>query len=545
METLKKSLQKIKSLRKITKIIIGIILVIVIVVLFVVFKPKTSTYETGFVLRGDVIQEVSANGTVKSTNEIDLRFKSSGTVDKILAKVGDSVKKGAYLVSLDSGTVYSQYLQAQASYNQAKAKLDQLIAGVSSEEIKVTEQVLENARVSLNNAQIKAENDLSQDYSTALVYLVSASNKCNKAITDLKDIEKTYFYDSSTITKTFKEKKGLAEELFLGVSTLNIKGAQELTEIAIDDPTHENIDLALSKMWSALQKTSNVLEYTKTAMSEPSFRSSVSATDKTTINTDAADIDSIFSSINSAQLNISDQKVANQINIDSAENTYNKARVDLEKLIAPPRGVDIAVYQADVDRYKANLTEYTDKLRDASIVAPFDGVVAKIDTKIGETVSTEKVIITLISPKGFQLETDIPETDISKIGINDPVSIAISAIPEISYSGQILEMDSGKTIIDGVVYYKIKILFEGDNQKIKSGMSGDATIQTEKKENVLNVPQRAIVSKSGRKFVRALSNNQIIEKEVVTGLRGNKGEIEILSGLIEGEKIITFMKNGK
>ena len=545
METLKKSLQKIKSLRKITKIIIGIILVIVIVVLFVVFKPKTSTYETGFVLRGDVIQEVSANGTVKSTNEIDLRFKSSGTVDKILAKVGDSVKKGAYLVSLDSGTVYSQYLQAQASYNQAKAKLDQLIAGVSSEEIKVTEQVLENTRVSLNNAKVKAENDLSQDYSTALVYLVSASNKCNKAITDLKDIEKTYFYDSSTITKTFKEKKGLAEELFLGVSTLNIKGAQELTEIAIDDPTHENIDLALSKMWSALQKTSNVLEYTKTAMSEPSFRSSVSATDKTTINTDAADIDSIFSSINSAQLNISDQKVANQINIDSAENTYNKARVDLEKLIAPPRGVDIAVYQADVDRYKANLTEYTDKLRDASIVAPFDGVVAKIDTKIGETVSTEKVIITLISPKGFQLETDIPETDISKIGINDPVSIAISAIPEISYSGQILEMDSGKTIIDGVVYYKIKILFEGDNQKIKSGMSGDATIQTEKKENVLNVPQRAIVSKSGRKFVRALNNNQIVEKEVVTGLRGSKGEIEILSGLIEGKKIITFMKNGK
>ena len=541
METLKKSLQKIKSWKKKTKIIIGIILVVVIIVLIIALKPKALTYETGIVLKSDVIQEVSANGTVQSTDEIDLKFRTSGTVDKILTKVGSSVKKGAYLVSLDSGTVYSQYLQAQASYNQAKAKLDQLIAGVSSEEIKVTEQVLESARISLDNARIKADNDLNQDYSVALVYLVSASNKCNKAITDLKDIKRTYFYDSSSITKTFKEKKGLAEETFLGISST--KGAQELIEIAVDDPTHANIDLALSKTWLALQKTSDVLEYTKTAMSDPSFRSSVSATDKATVNSDASDIDSAFSNVNSAQSNIVDQEVNNQININSAESTYNKAKVDLDKMLAPPRGVDIAVYQADVDRYKANLTEYADKLKDASIVAPFDGVVAKIDAKIGEIISTEKVVVILISPKGFQLEADIPETDISKISMNDPVIITLDAIQETSYSGQIIEMDSGKTIIDGVVYYKIKILFEGDNQNMKSGMSGDATIQTEKKENVLNVPQRAVISKNGNKFVRVLDSDKIIEQEVITGLRGSKGEVEILSGLSEGEEIITFMKN--
>ncbi|MBU4458430.1 hypothetical protein KKF60_00785, partial [Patescibacteria group bacterium] len=100
-----------------------------------------------------------------------------------------------------------------------------------------------------------------------------------------------------------------------------------------------------------------------------------------------------------------------------------------------------------------------------------------------------------------------------------------------------------KTIIDSVVYYKVKILFEGDEQKIKSGMSGEATIQAEKRDNVLNVPQRAVVSKNSKKFVRVLDGEEIVETEVTTGLRGNKGEIEILSGLSEGEKIITFMKN--
>jgi len=541
---LKKSLEKIKALRKRTKIILGAVLIIVILVLIPILKPSTPTYETGIVERGDVIQEISANGTVQSTDEIDLRFKTSGTIDRILTKVGNSVKKRTYLVSLDSGAVYSQYLQAQANYNQAKAKLDQLIAGASIEEIKVGEQVLENARVALEDAKAKATNDLNQDYNSALVYLVSASNKCNKAITDLDDMEKTYFYDSSAITRIFKEKKGLAEEAFLGI--LSTKGAQELAEIAVDNPTHENIDSALSKMWIALQKTSDALEYTKTAMSDPTIRSSVASADKTTINSDATDIDSAFTNINSSQTNIADQKITNQVNINTAESTYSKAKVDLDELKAPPRGVDIAVYQADVDKYRASLTEYADKLRDASIIAPFDGVVAKIDAKIGEVITAgEKTIVTLISPSGFQLELDVPETDISKISMDDPVIIAINAIQEITYPGQILEIESGKTIIDGVVYYKVIVLFEGDKQKIKSGMTGDATIQTDKKENVLNVPQRAIISKNGSKYIRVLESGNITERKVTTGLRGNKGEIEIISGLEEGEEIITFMKSGK
>ncbi len=536
METLKKSLQKIKAMSKKTKIILGVVLIIVILILIPVLKPKKPIYELGNVIKSDVIQEISANGTVESTNEIDLKFKTIGTVERIFAKVGDNIKKGAYLMSLDSGSIYSQYLQAQASYNQVKAKLDQLLAGVSEEERRVSQQVLNNAQVALDDARAKAENDLNQDYSNALVYLIGASSKCNKAITDLKDIEKSYFSDSSSFSKTFTEKRGQSEEAFII--------AQKLTEDATDDPIKENINSALSKMWTVLQKTSEVLDYARTSMSDPSFRYSVASADKTTITTDAGEINTVFLNISNSQIEIANQKITNQVNINTAENTYNKAQADHNKLIAVPRGVDIAVYQADVDKYKANVTEYANKLRDASIIAPFDGVIAKIDTKIGELINTEKIIVILINPQGLQIEIDVPETDISKININNPVKITLDALPEEIFDGQIIEMDSGKTIIDGVIYYKIKILFEGDDTKIKSGMSGDATIQTEKKENVLNIPQRAVVSKNSNKYVRILDGKNIVEKEIVTGLRGSQGEIEIISGLVEGEEIITYLKNG-
>lgn len=543
METLKKILEKIKISKKKNKIIFGIILIFAVLILILILRPSKLTYELGQVVKSDVIQEVSANGTVESINEIDLKFKTMGTVERIFTKVGASVKKGAYLLGLDSGGLYSQYLQAQASYNQAKAKLDQLLAGVSEEEIKVAEQVLKSAQVSLDDTRNKAENDLNQDYSSALVYLIGASSKGNKAITDLKEIEKTYFNNSNNFSKIFIEKRGQAEEVFLGTTIFN--GAQKLTEIAIGNPTKENIDSALSKMWTALQKTSDVLDYSKTSFSDPTFSKTVLDVDKTKITVDAGEINTVFLNIANAQIEIANQKVVNQININNAENTFNKTQVDYNKLIAKPREVDIAIYQADVDRCNANVNEYATKLRDASIIAPFDGIIAKIDVKIGEVVNMDEIVVTLINPQGLQIEVDVPETDISKIRTDNSAKIILDALSEESYSGEIIEMDSGKTLIDGVVYYKIKILFEGDSQKIKSGMSGEVVIQTEKKENVLNIPQRAVISKNGKKFVKILEGKNIIEKEITTGLRGSQGEIEVINGLIEGEEIITYFKNGK
>jgi HlyD family secretion protein len=432
METLKKILEKIKISKKKNKIIFGIILIFAVLILILILRPSKLTYELGQVVKSDVIQEVSANGTVESINEIDLKFKTMGTVERIFTKVGASVKKGAYLLGLDSGGLYSQYLQAQASYNQAKAKLDQLLAGVSEEEIKVAEQVLKSAQVSLDDTRNKAENDLNQDYSSALVYLIGASSKGNKAITDLKEIEKTYFNNSNNFSKIFIEKRGQAEEVFLGTTIFN--GAQKLTEIAIGNPTKENIDSALSKMWTALQKTSDVLDYSKTSFSDPTFSKTVLDVDKTKITVDAGEINTVFLNIANAQIEIANQKVVNQININNAENTFNKTQVDYNKLIAKPREVDIAIYQADVDRCNANVNEYATKLRDASIIAPFDGIIAKIDVKIGEVVNMDKIVVTLINPQGLQIEVDVPETDISKIRTDNSAKIILDALSEESYS---------------------------------------------------------------------------------------------------------------
>ena len=79
-------------------------------------------------------------------------------------------------------------------------------------------------------------------------------------------------------------------------------------------------------------------------------------------------------------------------------------------------------------------------------------------------------------------------------------------------------------------------------KEIKSGMTANVIITTAQKTNILTIPNRAIIDKNGSgKFVKVLSvDNNVTEKKIEVGLSGDEGMIEIISGLSEGEKIVTY-----
>jgi multidrug efflux pump subunit AcrA (membrane-fusion protein) len=483
------------------------------------------------------------------SKERGCNFKTSGIIESINVKIGQKVAKGTYLARLASGDLYSQFLQAQASYNQAKAKLDQLLAGATTEEIKVAEQKVENARIALEDAEAKAKNDLAEEYSDALDAFDNAYFDADKSMKKLNTI-----FDENTLYEDLR-----SDFSFRSIQTKNdMESKKTDIDTALEDlkdlvaemranPSYNEIDAAFSPFLSYLKIIRNGLDLAGDLMDLVILHSEYSQTqwdtDKANIISGRTTINNAITDVISAQQAVNNQKITNQTNVNSAKSTYNKAQADLEELKAPPRSVDTAIYQADVDKYQANMNEYLQKLKDASIIAPFNGTVAKIDGKIGEVISVnDKVIISLISPGAFQIRADISEADISKVDIEDSVEIILDAFPEEKWIGQIVEVEPGETVIEAVVYYRIKILFEEISDKLKSGMSADVTIQTDKKENVLHVPYRAIVFKDDKKIVRVLKGKKIEEKEVETGLRGSEGEVEIISGLEGGEKVVTYIK---
>ena len=90
-----------------------------------------------------------------------------------------------------------------------------------------------------------------------------------------------------------------------------------------------------------------------------------------------------------------------------------------------------------------------------------------------------------------------------------------------------------------MVYYEVTIDFNNIPEGLKSGMTADLVIKTATRENVLFVPKDAISEKDGKSFVKILKNKKDFEeREIKTGLEGSDGNVEIISGLSEGAKVI-------
>ncbi|MCP4179847.1 MAG: hypothetical protein GY756_18965, partial [bacterium] len=106
---------------------------------------------------------------------------------------------------------------------------------------------------------------------------------------------------------------------------------------------------------------------------------------------------------------------------------------------------------------------------------------------------------------------------------------------------KVINIDPAETVIQGVIYYQMTAIFDTTHPDIRSGMTVNLDILAEKKENVITISPQAVNYKDNKAFVRVLENEAPKEKEVETGLEGNK-YVEIQSGITEEEVIILFEK---
>ena len=112
------------------------------------------------------------------------------------------------------------------------------------------------------------------------------------------------------------------------------------------------------------------------------------------------------------------------------------------------------------------------------------------------------------------------------------------------FNARVSTIDTAATIVDGVTTYKTIFNFEGDiDPNIRPNMTANIDIETAKKEDVIAIPQRAVISRNGSKIVRIYHGVGTAPEErfVQVGISGKDGYVEILSGLSEGERVITFI----
>jgi RND family efflux transporter MFP subunit len=214
--------------------------------------------------------------------------------------------------------------------------------------------------------------------------------------------------------------------------------------------------------------------------------------------------------------------------------------LELKKAGATPAA--IAVAQAQISSTQTQVATIQTQISNQSIIAPVDGVITQVNVEIGEQSSSANPIIQMQSNADFEINTDIAETDIDKIKIGDKAIVTFDAFTkDKKLTGTVVEIDPSATAIQGVIYYKTKVILDAQDNKVKPGMTANLEIITAEKKDVLAVPNPAVkTNDQEEKYVDILTNTETFtteSKTIKTGLRGNT-HTEITEGLTGGESII-------
>jgi HlyD family secretion protein len=371
------------------------------------------------------------------------------------------------------------------------------------------------------------------------------------------------------------------------IAKASFVGLDSLDSDTVFDAVYEDVNDALSECFEELKNMYVVLD---NSVNAASLTTSDISTYKTNITNQQtyiiADINSLktdYQTLANGRITKQTQSDSYQSSLNAAENSYsvsqanynlaiasqnsqiqsqeNKIKIyksswelsvsQLNLKAAKPRYVDIAPNQARVAQMQAAYELAQKQFEDAVIKAPIDGTVTAIEYEIGEQVtatSAKPHVVKMENLDGFEIEVDISESDIAKIQQDDKVEITLDAFgDDKAFEGIVNVIDPGETVIQEVIYYTVKIVFDpGTEDEVKPGMTANTLIFTDERADALFVPRRAVIENNGSgKVVRILDGKTHKEIPVQTGLRADNGLVEIISGLTEGQEIVTYMKEAK
>jgi len=221
------------------------------------------------------------------------------------------------------------------------------------------------------------------------------------------------------------------------------------------------------------------------------------------------------------------------------------ARATLELRKSPARTVDLAPLSAQISQAEIALMMAEQDYKDSQIYAPINGKVTYVYGDIGENVSISETGLKsfmILNADALIVEANVPETDIVKIKNGDKVTMTIDAFDFTEkFEGEIIFIEPAETVIQGVIYYRIKAAITTKDERIRSGMTVNLEVETEKKTGVLEIPVRALKYEDSTKYVEILTSQGPMKVYVKTGIE-NDQFAELIEGLKEGDKVITFVK---
>lgn len=199
--------------------------------------------------------------------------------------------------------------------------------------------------------------------------------------------------------------------------------------------------------------------------------------------------------------------------------------------------------RAAVKQAESVVDEISRQFQYAILTSPMSGKVAEKNISIGEIAQAGSPVITIIREDEMRIEAKIPEVDIAGVRVGQKASVKFDAYPENQrFESTITEIDPTPVTVQNVVYYVVKMQVENPDAGLRYGMNCTIYDQTNRKDNALIIPRGVIEKEGNKQFVTILTDAEkktVEKREVQTGLEGDDGMVEVVSGLKEGDQMAT------
>jgi len=477
-------------------------------------------YVTAAAEKGTIVVSITGSGQVSAMQQVDVKSKISGDVTYVNVKAGQYVAAGTLIAQLYTRDAQKAVRDAEISLESAQLNYDQIIGSISG--IRGDKEKDAESLAKAYDDGFNAVSNVFADLPTIIAGLnaVLVNNDFDPSqwnIDYYADAIRLYDADISIVRDDTYAKYQAARQAY-DKNLIDYKSVSRFSDVAeiesLINQTYETSRLVSE----AIKSASNLVQVYKDKMTGANRQP------KALAETHLSNLNGYISKSNSSTQSLY-----------SAKNNILSGK---ESLISVE--FDVRSAKIQLDKAKDALLDAQEKLAEYYVRAPFSGIIAKLNVKVGD--SSVSTIATLITKQKIA-EISLNEVDVAKVKSGQKVTLTFDAIPDLTITGQVAEVDAVGTVSQGVVNYNVKIAFDTQDERVKTAMSVSAAIITDVKQDVLLAPNAAVKFEGDLYYVEVVSSTEDLtqtptKQSVEIGL-SNDTTTEIINGLKEGDSVVT------
>jgi multidrug efflux pump subunit AcrA (membrane-fusion protein) len=476
--------------------------------------------QTAVARQGDMVIYASGVGSVVPATEIGLGFSSSGTLAELLVNVGDEVQEGDVLARLQTNNTEASIASSVTSAQLSVLEAQQSLVDIYGDwEMQAAQALL---AVEETEQNLEAVQDPALQQAQAARALAEAQDAVEAA---------QLAYDRTQLTASQANIDDAYADMLIAQQSLE-HAQSNFDRYADKPPDNINRAQAQSQLSAAQQKFDTVAaNYNAMIGTSSELEQALAAADLAVAEAQLVEAQSEWESA---------QNGATSGEIAMAEAELATAQTEWERLKDGPDPDEIELAEIKLANAEAKLAAAKEDTVYIELVAPMDGTVLSINANIGESVGTS-AFITLADLSLPILQVYLDEIDMDKIAVGFEVEVIFDAIPDETFSGQVLQVDPSLATVQNSQLVEALVQLDefAKPQTLPVGLNASVDVIGGRAENAVLVPVEALRELSPGEYAVFVLENEAPQLRVVGVGLVDFTSAEITSGLEPGEVVTT------